>query len=177
MVTRSADELQVHYTTKAILIRIWHEHLRPRFGLLVLASVAMLLTAATTGAIPFLIQRTADDVFVAKNAQMVYWITAAIVIVTIVKAVSEYIADVTVAYLGHRFVADLRLQMFAQALARRSQLDPKGAFRAPALGLSQRRNADPRHGLAARSSRSARATSRSSSWSARCSTWTRASRF
>ena len=114
VVTRSADELQVHYSTKAILIRIWHEHLRPRFGLLALASVAMLLTAATTGAIPFLIQRTADDVFVAKNAQMVYWITGAIVIVTIVKAVSEYIADVTVAYLGHRFIADLRLQMFAQ---------------------------------------------------------------
>jgi subfamily B ATP-binding cassette protein MsbA len=72
------------------------------------------LTAATTGAIPFLIQRTADDVFVGKNAQMVYLVTAAIVAVTIVKAVSEYVADVTVAYLGHRFIADLRLQMFAQ---------------------------------------------------------------
>ena len=106
----------------------------------------MLLTAATTGAIPFLIQRTADDVFVAKNAQMVYWITAAIVVVTIVKAVSEYVADVTVAYLGHRFVADLRLQMFAQTRARRSQLDPEGAFGTLALGLSQRRNAHPRHG-------------------------------
>ena len=74
----------------------------------------MLLTAATTGAIPFLIQRTADDVFVAKNADMVYWITGAIVAVTIVKAIAEYIADVTVAYLGHRFIADLRLQMFAK---------------------------------------------------------------
>jgi subfamily B ATP-binding cassette protein MsbA len=113
-VTRSADELQVHYSTKEIVTRIWREHLRPRIGLLVLATVAMLLTAATTGAIPFLIQRTADDVFVGKNAQMVYYITAAIVIVTIVKAVSEYVADVTVAYLGHRFIADLRLQMFAQ---------------------------------------------------------------
>jgi ATP-binding cassette, subfamily B, bacterial MsbA len=114
VITRSADELQVNYTTKDIVIRIWREHLRPRLGLLVLASLAMLLTAATTGAIPFLIQRIADDVFVAKNAQMVYWITAAIVIVTVVKAASEYIADVTVAYLGHRFVADLRLQMFAK---------------------------------------------------------------
>ena len=74
----------------------------------------MLLTAATTGAIPFLIQRTADDVFVAKNEQMVYWVTAAIVIVTIIKAIAEYVADVTVAYLGHRFIADLRIQMFAR---------------------------------------------------------------
>jgi ATP-binding cassette, subfamily B, bacterial MsbA len=113
-IRRSADELQVEYTTSAIVVRIWREHLRPRFGLLLIASVAMLLTAATTGAIPFLIQRTADDVFVGKNEHMVYWITAAIVIVTVIKAVAEYVADVTVAYLGHRFIADLRIQMFAK---------------------------------------------------------------
>ena len=113
-ISRGADELAAHYTTGEIVKRIWREHLRPRFGLLVIATVAMLLTAATTGAIPFLIQRTADDVFVAKNADMVYWITAAIVVVTVVKAISEYVADVTVAYLGHRFIADLRIQMFAK---------------------------------------------------------------
>ena len=96
-ITRGADELQVEYTTGEIVVRIWREHLRPRIGLLLLASFAMLLTAAATGAIPFLIQRTADDVFVAKNEQMVYWITAAIVIVTVVKAIAEYVADVTVA--------------------------------------------------------------------------------
>jgi subfamily B ATP-binding cassette protein MsbA len=113
-ITRSADELDTHYSTRDIISRIWRQHLRPRFGLLVIASVAMLLTAATTGAIPFLIQKTADDVFVAKKTDMLYWITAAIVIVTVVKAISEYVADVTVAYLGHRFIADLRIEMFAK---------------------------------------------------------------
>jgi subfamily B ATP-binding cassette protein MsbA len=113
-VSRGADELAAHYTTAEIVKRIWREHLRPRIGLLAIASVAMLLTAATTGAIPFLIQRTADDVFVAKNVDMVYWITAAIVVVTVVKAISEYVANVTVAYLGYRFIADLRIQMFAK---------------------------------------------------------------
>ena len=33
---------------------------------------------------------------------------------TLIKAVSEYVADVTVAYLGHRFIADLRMQMFSK---------------------------------------------------------------
>ena len=113
-ITRSADALQARYSTAEVALRIWREHLRPRFGLLLLASLGMLLTAAMTGAIPFLIQRTADDVFVAKNEQMVYWITAAIVIVAIIKAVAEYLANVTVAYLGHRFISDLRLQMFAR---------------------------------------------------------------
>ena len=112
---RGADDFEAHhYTTREVVMRIWREHLRPRLGLLMLASLAMLLTAATTGAIPFIIQKTADDVFVAKNQQMIYWVTAAIVVVTIVKAISEYVADVTVAYLGHRFIADLRIQMFAK---------------------------------------------------------------
>jgi subfamily B ATP-binding cassette protein MsbA len=113
VITRGTDELTSHrYKTMEIVKRIWDEHLRPRMTLLVCATIAMLLTAGTTGAIPFLIQRTADDVFVNKNADMVYWITAAIVVVTAVKAVSEYVANVTVGYLGHRFIADLRLQMF-----------------------------------------------------------------
>ena len=113
-ISRTADQLDVHYATGDIVGRIWREHLRPRFGLLVIASLAMLLTAAATGAIPFLIQRTADDVFTAKNTDAIYWITAAILAVTLIKAVSEYIADVTVAYLGHRFIADLRMQMFSK---------------------------------------------------------------
>jgi subfamily B ATP-binding cassette protein MsbA len=113
-ITRSADELQVEYSTGAIVLRIWREHLRPRLPLLLLASLAMILTAATTGAIPFLIQKTADDVFVAKNQQMVYWVTAAIVVVTVIKAIAEYVGDVTVNYLGNRFIADLRIQMFGK---------------------------------------------------------------
>ena len=111
---RGTDQLDANYTTGDIVKRIWREHLRPRFGLLALATLAMLLTAVTTGAIPFLIQRTADDVFIAKNAEMIYWITGAILAVTLIKAVSEYVADVTVAYLGHRFIADLRMQMFSK---------------------------------------------------------------
>jgi ATP-binding cassette, subfamily B, bacterial MsbA len=157
-ITRGADELQVEYTTWHIVGRIWREHLRPRIGLLLIASAAMLLTAATTGAIPFLIQRTADDVFVGKSEQMVYWITAAIVIVTVVKACAEYVADVTVAYLGHRFVADLRIQMFAKLARADLNWIPGAYYRASStIPLSSvRRPAAP-------SSRSARITSRSSS--------------
>ena len=112
---RGGDELTTRdYTTRQIVERIWREHLRPHGVLLSCGVLAMLLTAATTGAIPFLIQRTADDVFVAKNADMVTWITVAIIVITTVKAISEYVANVTVGYLGHRFIADLRLQMFTK---------------------------------------------------------------
>jgi subfamily B ATP-binding cassette protein MsbA len=45
---------------------------------------------------------------------MVYWITAAIVVVTVIKAIAEYVGDVTVNYLGNRFIANLRIQMFGK---------------------------------------------------------------
>jgi len=111
--TRETDELtHRRLNTTQIVKRIWREHLRPHKALLACGAVAMLLTAATTGAIPFIIQRTADDIFVNKDASLVTWITVAIVAITVIKAISEYVADVTVGYLGHRFIADLRLQMF-----------------------------------------------------------------
>lgn len=113
-VKRTADSLDVHYETGTIVRRIWHEHLHPRLGLLLLAGMAMAMAAATTGAIPFLIQRAADDVFVAKEASMLYWVTGGIILVTFIQSGAEYIADVTVGYLGHRFIADLRIQMFSK---------------------------------------------------------------
>ncbi|MEG6508733.1 ABC transporter ATP-binding protein [Methyloligella sp. 2.7D] len=113
-IARKKDGLDADYTTREIVVRIWHEHLRPRLGLLAIATAAMVLTAATTGAIPFLIQTAADDVFVAKKQEMIYWVTGGIVAITIIKALAEYVAQVTVGYLGHRFIADLRIQMFGQ---------------------------------------------------------------
>lgn len=113
-IKRKADELQVNYTTREVVERIWREHLRPRLGLLVLAGIALAFSALTTGAIPFLIQMTADDVFVAKKSDMIYPIMAFIIIVTVTKAITEYISTVAVGYLGHRFIADLRIAMFAK---------------------------------------------------------------
>jgi subfamily B ATP-binding cassette protein MsbA len=111
-IKRSDDELQKTYTTEEVVKRIWREHLRPRLGLLILAGVSLAFAAATTGAIPFLIQLTADNVFVEKKADMIYPIMFFIIGVTFMKAITEYISNVTVGYLGHRFIADLRIQMF-----------------------------------------------------------------
>lgn len=113
-VRRSDDNLQVDYTTQQVVKRIWREHLRPRITLVILAGIAMGGTAATTGAIPFLIQMAADDVFIAKNVAAVYTLTILVLAVTIFRALAEYIANVTIGYLGHRFIADLRIAMFSK---------------------------------------------------------------
>lgn len=113
-VRRADDNLQADYTTEQVVKRIWHEHLRPRIGLVILSGIAMAISAGTTGVIPFLVQRAADDVFIDKSITAVYTLTIAVLVVTVVKAIAEYISNVTIGYLGHRFIADLRIAMFAK---------------------------------------------------------------
>lgn len=113
-VKRKDDGLQTTYTTEVVVKRIWQDHLRPRIRLVVLAVIAMAFAAATTGAVPFLIQMAADDIFVDRKQEMLATITSAIVVVTVLKAIAEYVSGVTVGYLGHRFIADLRIAMFAR---------------------------------------------------------------
>lgn len=111
-VERADDTLQVNYSTWEVTGRIWREHLKPRLRLVTVAAIAMAFAAATTGAVPFLIQRAADDLFVGRDETMLYVIPAAVVVVTLIKALSEYVANVSVGFLGHRFIADLRMAMF-----------------------------------------------------------------
>ena len=111
-VTRSDDALQVHYTTWQVTTRIWREHLRPRYKLLALAFAAMVFSALTTGAVPAIIRRTTDDIFLGRDRSLITTLTLGIIFVTILKTLAEYVANVAVSYLGNKFVADLRLQMF-----------------------------------------------------------------
>ncbi len=111
-VTRSDDNLQVEYTTEDVIRRIWQEHLRPRIGLLILAGIAMAFSAVATGALPKLIQMAADDIIDGKNIDAVYLIVPLVIGVTVVRALASYVSTVTVGYLGHRFIADLRIRMF-----------------------------------------------------------------
>lgn len=112
LVERSSDSLTEDYTTYEVASRIWQQHLRPRIKLLILSSLAMVISAGTTGAVPLLIQRATDDIFVNQNSTMVMVICLAVIGVTTLKTVSEYISKVTVGYMGERFVSDMRIQMF-----------------------------------------------------------------
>ncbi len=106
------DSLNVEYTTREVALRIWHEHLKPRYKLLILASLAMAVSAGTTGAVPLLIQRATDDIFINRNENMILVLCLAVVAVTALKTLSAYVSSVSVGYLGQRFVSDMRIKMF-----------------------------------------------------------------
>ncbi len=107
------DSLQDHYYgTREVVRRVIRDHLRPRIKLILLSMISMFVVAITTGAVPFVIQTATDEVFGNHNVTYLYLLPAAVVGVTLVKSIAEYISKVTQAYIGLSIVADLRTQMF-----------------------------------------------------------------
>jgi subfamily B ATP-binding cassette protein MsbA len=101
-----------HGSPSRVLARLIRECVLPNWKILVVAIIAMTITAATAGALPFLLQRVADDIFVAKDARLLYILPALVFVVMLVRAVADWVATVSEAWLGTKVVADLRVRMF-----------------------------------------------------------------
>lgn len=111
-IERKNDVLQAHYTTAEVARRVWQENLQPRLNILFFSGLAMIFTAAATACIPYMIERTADDVFVAQKENVILPIAIAVIAITAIKSLSEYIANVSVSFLGYRYISDLRTKLY-----------------------------------------------------------------
>lgn len=112
-VEREIDSLQLRQmTTWQVVKRIAVDLLRPRIRIILFGLSSMLVVAGTTAAIPFMIQLAADEVFTNRNESLLYALPLAIVVIVVAKGVAEYVSSVAEAYVGHRVVADLRIEMF-----------------------------------------------------------------
>lgn len=96
-----------------IVSRIVTQYLSPHILILLAAVVAMALAAATTGALPYLIQVATDRIFVEKNEAFLWLIPGVIVVLMIAKAIAGYGAVVIVTQVGQRIIADIQIELFA----------------------------------------------------------------
>lgn len=99
-------------STWDVVRRILRDHVAPRWKLVLLTVLAMTFAAAGTGALPFLMQFAADEIFIAKNTSFLYGLPPIIIVVMAARAAAEYFARVSQGYLSNRIVADLRIQLF-----------------------------------------------------------------
>ena len=76
-VSRQDDLLTSRYSVSEVMRRIWVEHLLPRRRYLVIAGIAMIISAGTTGLVPIIIQQVADEIFIRGNQNLVYLLTVA----------------------------------------------------------------------------------------------------
>ncbi|ESR24954.1 ABC transporter ATP-binding protein [Lutibaculum baratangense] len=105
------------FTTMEVARRITREHLWPQRKILYACFGVMAVSAATTGAMPFLLQKAVDEVFVKQQMSFVIILPLAIIAIVVTKGIAEYYATVWQAHIGNVLLADLRVRMF-ETLAR-----------------------------------------------------------
>ena len=95
-----------------VFVRLLRECMLPHWRIALVATVAMILAGATSGVMPFLLQRVGDDVFVGKNATLAMLLPLLMIATVLLRAVTDWVATVADGSLGTKIVADLRYRMF-----------------------------------------------------------------
>ncbi|MGE0231325.1 MAG: ABC transporter ATP-binding protein [Flavobacteriaceae bacterium] len=113
-----ADDLlgRERMTTGALVRLMIRDYLWPNRWLLTASLVSTLVVGASTGAIPLLLQFTADEIIVNRNRAMLTVVPVAIIVVLFAKALSEYVAAVTESYIGISITADLRKRVIGRLM-------------------------------------------------------------
>ena len=95
-----------------VIRRLFREFIWPRRLMVLRSALTMLFVAATTGALPFLMQTAADEVFIAKNSTMLYGLPFIVVVVMATRSLAEYFSRMTEARISGEIVAELRAKLF-----------------------------------------------------------------
>ncbi len=105
--------MQDETTTRAMMLRLWREHIRHHSGRLLLVLVLTALMAGLTAVYPVVIQR-ALSMFEAHDSRILYQIPALVIAITSAKAAAQYGQTVLVQQLVLLVIRELQERMFAQ---------------------------------------------------------------
>ncbi len=86
-----------------------HRHVRT----LLLAVLFMAIVAAATGAIPLLMERVVNDIFIARNQDMLWWVGGAVAVTFLVKGAANFVQIFLMSRVGFRIVNDFQKRLFA----------------------------------------------------------------
>lgn len=98
--------------TVQLIKRLFSENFRTYIPQYLLAFVFMGLIAATTAASAWIMRDVVNQVFVAKDAEMVYLIGVAVLVIFTVKGAATYGQLVVLAKVGNNISSDLQRRMF-----------------------------------------------------------------
>jgi hypothetical protein len=93
--TPRADIASDRDSTRALLVRLWHEHIRHHRARLVLVLVLTGLMAGTTALYPVVIDH-AFEMFTNRDRRILYQLPALVVAITSIKAAAQYFQNVQV---------------------------------------------------------------------------------
>jgi subfamily B ATP-binding cassette protein MsbA len=92
-------------------------YVRPYWRIFALSILCLVLLAATEPALPALLKPMLDGSFVDQNPSHPLLVPSLIVVLFILRGVLSYCSDVSIAWVAHRVVADMRAAMFRRLVA------------------------------------------------------------
>lgn len=101
---------------KSLAKRLIKEHLEPYKFQFAKACFFMLLTAASTAALPFLLQPVFDDVFTKSDPILLFTFCAAVLIAFVIKGLASYCETVTMTRIGQGIISDIQNRVLQHLL-------------------------------------------------------------
>ncbi len=102
--------------TGALVRRLAAGYVRPHLARIAAALVCMVVVAACTAAFTQLIKPIIDEIFVARNAAMLWPISVAALVVFVAKGLATYGQTVLMSVVGQRIVAELQFDLFKRLM-------------------------------------------------------------
>lgn len=93
--------------------RLWRESIRHYLGWIRLAILCMVLMAAANAFSAFMMQHIVDDVFVAKDAALLWPVGFVVMATFLIKGVANYGQSILMSFVGLKIIADTQNRLFA----------------------------------------------------------------
>lgn len=99
-------------TTKQLASRLAHNHLRPQASRFAIAIFCMIIVAASSAAMLYLLKPVLDDILISQNRTLLYVIPGAIFGLSLLMGIAGYFEAIFMELIGHRLVSDLQIAMY-----------------------------------------------------------------
>lgn len=110
-------ETHQHVPTGVLVKRLVRDNLRHYWPQLVFALFCMVIVSATTALSAYLMEPIVNDVFIAKNEDMLWWVSGAVLFTFIAKGFASYGQSVLMAFVGLRIVADNQTRLYRHLIS------------------------------------------------------------
>jgi subfamily B ATP-binding cassette protein MsbA len=99
-------------TSLSLVARLWQEHIKPYRWYVGGGLGCMAVAAVTTAALAKMLQPLFDDVFVARNEDMLFYVAFWVLCVFILKGISSFGESVSMIYVGQKIIGDIQKRLF-----------------------------------------------------------------
>jgi ATP-binding cassette, subfamily B, bacterial MsbA len=106
------QDLQIDTRTYSLMKRLIKEYVRPYLQQIIIALIFMVVTSAATAASVYLLKPVIDNIFISKNADLLWPLGIAIVFVFMIKSLAHFGQATMMSWMGLRIITDIQVMLY-----------------------------------------------------------------